>query len=93
MDRSEWAYRNVDASVDWWMLAMVIFEEACRGDDSGGQAPTKKTVREEGIAGGHSLSAVPTVIEELLCAGKVALVSSFEVLLIVKLNFFSFHRP
>ena len=55
-----------DASVDWWMLAMTIFEKVCDGGIGGAEVPTKQTVR-DGIAGVNSVSAVPEdVRDELL---------------------------
>ena len=55
-----------EASVDWWMLAMVIFERACGGDIGRTEVATKKTVL-DGIAGVNSVSVVPEdVRDELL---------------------------
>jgi serine/threonine protein kinase len=31
-------------NVDWWMLAMILFEKACNGDIHGVQTPNKQTV-------------------------------------------------
>ena len=47
-----------NASVDWWMFAMIIFEKVCGGDIGGAEVPTKQTVL-DGIAGVNSVSAVP----------------------------------
>ena len=55
-----------DASVDWWMFAMIIFEKVCGGDIGGAEVPTKQTVL-DGIAGVNSVVLVPEdVRDELL---------------------------
>ena len=53
------------ASVDWWMLAMIIFERACGGNIGGAEVPTKKTII-EGIVGANCVSAIPEDIREQL---------------------------